>query len=113
MSKVMVGNGRKLAIEDPQRAERLWLAMAVATLWTLTVGGDVNQHLSDRLKAQPTANHEENKKFTLKKTNRQISCFLQGLLTIIADLLNGKGISLTGLFPVTPPVSVPIAVNTS
>jgi len=35
----------------------------------------------------------------LKKTNRNISFFLQGLINIIADLLCGKGISLNGLFP--------------
>ncbi len=28
-------------MEDPERAERLWLAVAVATLWLLRVGGSV------------------------------------------------------------------------
>jgi hypothetical protein len=43
--------------------------------------------------------NEDNQKSKLKKASRTISCFLQGLLTIIADLLCGKGISLNGLFP--------------
>jgi len=35
----------------------------------------------------------------LKPTNRTISCFLQGLINIVADLVCGKGVSLDGLFP--------------
>jgi len=31
--------GQHTRMEDPQRAERLWLAIAVATLWLLRVGG--------------------------------------------------------------------------
>ena len=30
-------------MEDPQRAERLWLAIAVATLWLLRVGGSAEE----------------------------------------------------------------------
>jgi hypothetical protein len=45
------------------------------------------------------ADDEVQPKSELKKTNRNISCFLQGLINIIADLLCGKGISLHGLFP--------------
>ena len=94
----------KTRLREPQRAERLWLAMAVATLWTVTVGGDVDQQINNHLPSEPVK---------LAKISRQISCFLQGLLTIIADLLNGKSISLNGLFPFPSPVPHPMAVNTS
>ena len=94
----------KTRLREPQRAERLWLAMAVATLWTVTVGGDVDQQINNHLPSEPAK---------LAKISRQISCFLQGLLTIIADLLNGKSISLNGLFPFPSPVPPPMAVNTS
>ena len=30
---------------DPERAERLWLAIAVATLWVVSVGGEVDANL--------------------------------------------------------------------
>ena len=30
---------------DPERAERLWLAIAVATLWAVSVGGEVDATL--------------------------------------------------------------------
>ncbi len=94
----------KTRLREPQRAERLWLAMAVATLWTVTVGGDVDQQIN---------NHLPSEQAKLAKISRQISCFLQGLLRIIADLLNGKSISLNGLFPFPSPVPHPMAVNTS
>lgn len=98
----------KTRLREPARAERLWLAMAVATLWTVTVGSQEQQHLSETLKDQQIPSNEDNQKSKLKKASRTISGFLQGLLTIIADLLGSKGISLNGLFPESS-----FAVNTS
>jgi hypothetical protein len=103
----------KTRLTDPKRAERLWLAIAVATLWTLCVGSDINQHPPSSLIEQLPHRHQSNKPSVVRETGRQISCFLQGLLTIIADLLNGKGICLNGLFPFPPPFSPSIAFNSS
>jgi hypothetical protein len=103
----------KTRLREPARAERLWLAMAVATLWTVTVGSDDHQHLSEMLENQAISPDEENPSSELKKTSRIISCFLKGLLTIIADLLCGNGISLNGLFPQSSYVPSSLAVNTS
>ncbi len=89
----------KTRLREPARAERIWLAMAVATLWTVTVGSDEQRHLSEKFKDQVIIENSENQQFQLKPKNRTISCFLQGLINIIADLLCGKGISLNGLFP--------------
>ena len=82
--------------------------MAVATLWTVTVGSDQQRHLSETLKNQLSNSGEENQESQFKKANRTVSCFLQGLINIIADLLCGKGIFLNGLFPQSP-----LAMNTS
>ena len=98
----------KTRLREPARAERLWLAMAVATLWTVTMGSDEQRNLHYTLKDKRIAQDEVQQKSELKKTNRNISCFLQGLINIIADLLCGKGISLHGLFPQTS-----FIVNTS
>ncbi|GGA34595.1 transposase [Okeania sp. KiyG1] len=89
----------KTRLREPARAERIWLAMAVATLWTVTVGTNEQRHLSDKFKNQVITENCENQQLELKPTNRTISCFLQGLINIVADLLCGKGISLNGLFP--------------
>ena len=42
----------KTRLREPDRAERIWLAMAVATLWTVTMGNDEQSHLQETLKAQ-------------------------------------------------------------
>ena len=98
----------KTRLREPARAERLWLAMAVATLWTVTMGSEEQLHLRETLKDKAIADDEIQPKSELKKINRNISCFLQGLINIIADLLCGKGISLNGLYPQSY-----YAVNTS
>ena len=49
----------------PERAERLWLVMAVAMLWVLSVGGEADALLS---------------------TSRSLSCFVRGLSLILAAL---------------------------
>ena len=74
------------------RAERHWLAMAVALLWTITLGGEQEaqfhaQLMSDSAQSPPIT------------PIRQISCFLNGLLTILARLLMGQPITLGRLFP--------------
>ncbi|NEP08886.1 MAG: hypothetical protein F6K14_01260 [Symploca sp. SIO2C1] len=89
----------KTRLREPARAERIWLAMAVANLWTVTVGTNEQRHLSDKFNNQIIIENCENQQFNLKPTNRTISCFLKGLLNILADLICGKGISLNGLFP--------------
>jgi hypothetical protein len=49
----------------PKRAERLWLVMAVATLWVLSVGGEAD---AQRMACQPPTH-----------APRALSCFVQGL----------------------------------
>ena len=82
--------------------------MAVATLWTLTMGSEEQRALWRKLKARAIADDKETQKSALKKIKRSISCFLQGLINIVADLLCGKGIYLNDLFPQSS-----LVVNTS
>ncbi|MDJ0591206.1 MAG: hypothetical protein QNJ72_14620 [Pleurocapsa sp. MO_226.B13] len=70
-------------MRQPDRAERHWLAMAVALLWMVTLGGEQESF------------HDEELISDLSKTpqltaTRQISCFLNGLLTIVAQLRLGS-----------------------
>lgn len=83
----------KTRLRKPDRAERHWLAMAVALLWMVTLGGE-QEILSDGLisvRSEPSQ---------LPPT-RQISCFLNGLLTVVARLLNGQPLFLGRLFPLS------------
>ncbi len=83
---------QRTRLSNPERAERHWLAMAVALLWTITLGGEQetqshDQLMSDSVQSPPIT------------PIRQISCFLNGLLTILARLLLGQPITLGRLFP--------------
>lgn len=52
----------------PERAERLWLVMAVATLWVLSVGGEADAQRAGRS--------------PVPQSPRTLSCFSQGLTAI-------------------------------
>ena len=65
----------KTRLREPARAERIWLAMAVATLWTVTMGSNEQQNLQETLKDQGIAHDTVQPLSELKKTNRNISCF--------------------------------------
>jgi hypothetical protein len=80
---------QRTRLTAPDRAERLWLAMAVATLWMLFLGGQTE---SPARNAQlPTLSTVG---ATVSPRTRQFSCFLQGLLTLLAELLRGVPIHL-------------------
>ena len=73
----------------PERASRLWLAMAVATLWALSVGGEADATLpASSLEALP-ALHVARR--TRQRTRpRLLSCFRYGVLTILVALIDGR-----------------------
>ena len=82
----------KTRLRQPDRAERLGNAMSVAMLWMLTLGGEQEiSHdeslISDRYSA------------SFPISTPSLSCFINGLLTVIAQLLNGQSISFGRLFP--------------
>lgn len=89
---------------NPQRAERLWLAIAVSTLWMVMLGGEAeNQSSPPNLETLPSRHIVFSQPLHLHP-QRHISCFLQGLLTLIANLLNHLPIQLHrwSSFPSTP-----------
>lgn len=98
----------KTRLREPARAERIWLAMAVATLWTITMGSEQQKYLPENWTEEITEDNNQGQKSAFKKVNRSISCFLQGLINIVANLICGKGIYLNHLYS---PSS--FAVNTS
>ena len=56
-SNPTTGNGKTQSLLDPQLAERLWLAMAVATLWMVMPGGEAeNQSPEPNLSPLPPPN---------------------------------------------------------
>ena len=79
---------------DPQRAERLWLAIAVSTLWMVILGGEIENQSPPPDLEQLADKHIAFSKPPSRKPHRQISCFLLGLLTLTANLLNDIPIHL-------------------
>ena len=84
---------------DPARAERLWLAIAVATLWAVSVGGEVDASLPvSSLEALPQT-HVARRKTTKRSRPRMLSCFARGILTIVGRLIRGDGLVVGRFVP--------------
>jgi len=90
----------------PQRAERVWLVMAVAMLWVLNAGSAMeDNHLrgkTNSLKDKAASSEESDVDIV-----RIISCFLRGLNTILAMLLKGSELTLTYFPAMRWPSTVP------
>jgi hypothetical protein len=84
---------------DPERAERLWLAIAVATLWAVSVGGEVDASLpASSLEALPQK-HVARRTATKRSRPRMLSCFARGIITIVGRLIRGDGLVLGRFVP--------------
>ncbi len=82
---------QRTRLTDPERAERHWLAMAVATLWMVTLGGaeitSSEPGIGDRPKLFESTPIREGSSAELNSAascepRRHLSCFLNGLLTV-------------------------------
>ena len=73
-------------MSDPQRAARLWLAVAVATLWLLSVGGLAEETLPVST-LLPLADADAPAARPRQATQlRLVSIFRQGWITILVAL---------------------------
>jgi len=88
-------------MDDPERARRLWLALAVASLWVLSVGSDSedNTATTDLNSLPETHIAKRSQKYLLKP--KLLSCFREGLSTILTNLLAGLALPLGYLKPNT------------
>ena len=81
-------------MDDPARAERLWMAIAIATWWLLSVGGEAEEQddkpLDIKIPSVPGSVRRRGKRW------REIGIFQRGWSLIIAALLNHQ------LLPVKP-----------
>ena len=81
---------QRTRMRDPQRAARLWLAVAVATLWLLSVGGMAEDTLPVST-LLPLADADGPPARPRQATQlRLVSIFRQGWLTILVALLNHR-----------------------
>jgi hypothetical protein len=86
-------------MEDPQRAERLWLAIAVATLWLLRVGGSAEAAAEARQATGDICQRE----LVCSKCWGKSSVFARGLRGILLALLKHGQLPLGQWLPETWP----------
>jgi hypothetical protein len=81
---------QRTRMTDPQRAARLWLAVAVATLWLLSVGGMAEGALPEST-LLPLADGDGPASRPRRATQlRLVSIFRQGWVTLLVALLNQR-----------------------
>ena len=81
---------------DPARAARHWLAMAVATLWVVSVGGEVDAKLPACTLA-PLPNYPPRPRS--RSHPRLLSCFRQGIFAIFFALIKNNPLPLGSFLP--------------
>lgn len=86
-------------MSDPARAARFWLALAVATLWVLTVGAQADANLpASRLDLLPPS-HIARRSKSHSPPPRQLSCFSRGLITILFAFIHQHPIPWASFLP--------------
>jgi hypothetical protein len=81
---------QRTRMSDPQRAARLWLAVAVATLWLLSVGGMAEDTVPEST-LLPLGDGDGPPARARRATQlRLVSIFRQGWITILVALLNHR-----------------------
>jgi hypothetical protein len=92
---------------DPARAERLWLAVAIATWWLLSVGGEADEGIPTE-----TMNEVPQTQRSHRPRWRLIAIFRQGWNQIIAALMHRKRLPFGRGRPETwPKLPVPAVAN--
>lgn len=84
---------------DPVRATRFWLALAVATLWVVSVGGEADANLPPSSLQNLPETHIARRFDPAPKHYRILSCFHWGIAIILAALINHDPLPLGRLVP--------------
>ena len=92
---------------DPARAARLWLALAVATLWVVSVGGEADATLPASSVAALPELHVARRRARGRAQPRLLSCFRRGVLTILAAVLQAQPLPLGRFLPEPWPTEPP------
>jgi hypothetical protein len=84
---------------DPSRATRHWLAIAVATLWVVSVGGEFDPNVPastlDPLPPDPPRSQA-------RSQPRLLSCFRRGIMAIVMALIQHRPLPLGSFQPYDP-----------
>jgi len=86
-------------MQDPARATRLWLAIAVATLWVVSVGGQAEVSGPVSMLDELPAGHVARKRATKRSRPRLLSCFRRGVIVIVTTLITTGGLPASRFVP--------------
>lgn len=84
---------------DPARATRLWLVMAVATLWIVSVGGQADATLPASSFHHLPLTHIARRSFKGHPQPRRLSCFCRGIIAILMALIKHDPLPLGRFIP--------------
>lgn len=90
---------QRTRLTDPERAARLWLVLAVATLWMVSVGSMAEDALPASALATLPATHVARRHATGRPVPRALSCFRRGLVALLTTLLAGQRLPPARLVP--------------
>jgi Transposase DDE domain len=92
---------QRTRMTEPERAARLWLAVAVATLWLLSVGGEAEQSIPPSTFLDLSEALGRARRPRRATRLRLVSVFRQGWYAILVALLQGRWLP-TGRFTPEP-----------
>jgi hypothetical protein len=103
-------------MQDAGRVERLWLAMAVAMVWMVSLGSQADSQcplLSLEQLPEKHIAHKRLKRAPTQQPPRRLSCLQRGRLVLLAALFKADALPFGKLVPepwpetITPPKKVP------
>ena len=104
---------QRTQMTDPQRAARLWLAVAVATLWLLSVGGaaEAAAPVPESTLLDLTATVAQGRRQRQATHLRLVSCFRRGAMVILWALLTAAPLPLGAFRPEPWPTALDRALT--
>lgn len=92
-------------MKDPKRAERLLLAISVATLWLLSVGGEADESIPESTFPDLMDFLEQSPRKPRTTKRRLVSVFRRGWITIVVSLIRHDPLPLGCFMPEPWPMS--------
>lgn len=90
---------QRTRMSDPDRVARCWLALAVATLWVVSVGGEADAAAPASSLAPLPEAHIARRTRRRRRPPRPLSGFRRGVLMILVALLRGDRLPLGRFLP--------------
>jgi hypothetical protein len=86
-------------MRDPQRVERVWLVLSVATLWAVSVGGEAETTLPVSSVGELPPTHVARRQPRLTALPRLLSCFRRGRIALLIALICEQPLPITRFHP--------------